>query len=171
MQQTTRTRTSIALEQKRREHRSRRPKRILLADYRYHTILSHDKPFSEEADIKINRTRTRNRLPRRLSPAIWHSHHPHSPKIVHDTIMMRAVQCHAFSALETTTTTSLRPRPQPSRLRDVLSLTRLPRPLRTAHSDEVLIRTSYVGVQYPDALQAQGLFKSARPCPTYPAWT
>jgi NADPH2:quinone reductase len=80
--------------------------------------------------------------------------------------MMRAVQCHAFSALETTTTASLRP--QPLRLRDVLSLTRLPRARRTAHSDEVLIRTAYVGVQYPDALQAQGLYQVRPPLPYIP---
>jgi NADPH2:quinone reductase len=92
--------------------------------------------------------------------------------------MIRAVQCHEFAALEEIPSTDtgtntkkpprFRPRKVPARLSSVLSLDRIPRPHLSSPSD-VLIQTKYVGVQYPDALQAQGLYQVRPPLPYVPA--
>jgi NADPH2:quinone reductase len=95
---------------------------------------------------------------------------------------MRAVRCHRFAAFyETTTTTNnetgnkeqqqqrqYRPLKTPLPLRQVLSLDEnLPAPTITS-PDQVLIQTHYVGIQYPDALQAQGLYQVRPPLPYIP---
>ena len=110
---------------------------------------------------------------------------------------MRAVRCHEFSAVEAVPVreaTSLssrperqqrdvrgrqqrskqkvnyRPRASPKRLRDVLKLDNIPIPrLRPQQErDHVLIRVYYAGIQYPDALQAQGLYQIRPPLPYIP---
>jgi NADPH:quinone reductase len=104
---------------------------------------------------------------------------------------MQAVQCLEFSAVErvqggevkekdgaaATTVTprkkyrrdTFRPRSQPLKLRQVLKLTTLPLPqpsdLAPTH---VLIEVHYAGVQYPDALQAMGLYQVKPPLPYIP---
>jgi len=69
---------------------------------------------------------------------------------------MLAVQCHDFAAFtKEQGKRQLRKQFQP--LRSVLSLDTIPRP--TLSKSHVLIQTHYAGVQYPDALQAQGLYQ------------
>ena len=71
---------------------------------------------------------------------------------------MRAVRCHRFAALDK----SGKPISKPSPIRDVLSLEKIPSPTITAadaDKNKVLISTHYAGVQYPDFLQAQGLYQ------------
>uniref|UniRef100_A0A7S4VFA3 Enoyl reductase (ER) domain-containing protein n=1 Tax=Ditylum brightwellii TaxID=49249 RepID=A0A7S4VFA3_9STRA len=92
--------------------------------------------------------------------------------------MIRAIQCHQFSAIapkDNNNNTSniknkrplFQPRKQPLSLRQVLSLDYIPRPTLQS-PDDVLIKTKYVGVQYPDALQAQGLYQVRPPLPYVP---
>lgn len=99
--------------------------------------------------------------------------------------MIRAVQCHEFAAVEavprssTSTTTStgsshhqkpplsFRPRPQPLPVSQVLSLDRIPRPSLPSDND-VLVEVHYAGIQYPDYLQAQGLYQVRPPLPYTP---
>lgn len=66
---------------------------------------------------------------------------------------MRAVRCHRFAA----GSGSKRISP----IRDVLRLEDLPLPTLHAENDKnkVLISTHYAGIQYPDFLQAQGLYQ------------
>ncbi len=71
--------------------------------------------------------------------------------------MIRAVQCHNFSS-ETSSQT----------LRDVLTLDSIAGPHLTL-PDQVLIETYYVGIQYPDALQAQGRYQVRPSLPYIPA--
>ena len=94
--------------------------------------------------------------------------------------MIRAVQCHEFAALEreddkikqSATTrpapATFRPRKDKKKLRDCLSLETIPRP-KLNRPDQVLIQTHYAGVQYPDALQAQGMYQVRPPLPYIPA--
>jgi NADPH:quinone reductase-like Zn-dependent oxidoreductase len=112
----------------------------------------------------------------------------------HHIITMQAVQCLEFSAVErlpeeetkekngttattttTTTTTnsrnrvSFRPRSKPLKLRQVLKLTTLPFPQPSSlPPTHVLIEVHYAGVQYPDALQAMGLYQVKPPLPYIP---
>jgi NADPH2:quinone reductase len=72
--------------------------------------------------------------------------------------MIGAVQCHQFASLGKA----------PARLSSVLSLDRIPRPVLSS-SNGVLIQVKYAGVQYPDALQAQGLYQIRPPLPYIPA--
>lgn len=94
---------------------------------------------------------------------------------------MRAVRCHRFADVEPTPKTakqqqqrsnnrrpSFRPRkPGPLRLRDCLSLERLSLPTVVVPNNNnnnnkettIVIRTEYAGIQYPDALQARGLYQ------------
>ena len=64
---------------------------------------------------------------------------------------MRAVRCHRFAA----TSKHISP------IREVLRLEDLPLPTLHAENDKnkVLISTHYAGIQYPDFLQAQGLYQ------------
>jgi len=92
--------------------------------------------------------------------------------------MIRAIHCNEFAALEPTkegtkegtkeVKASFRPRKQPKRLVDVLSLAYIPRP-RLDKPDHVLIEVHFAGIQYPDALQAQGLYQIRPPLPYIPA--
>ena len=69
---------------------------------------------------------------------------------------MRAVRCHRFAALDK----SGKPILKPSPIRDVLSLEKIQSPTITAvDKNKVLISTHYAGIQYPDFLQAQGLYQ------------
>lgn len=99
-------------------------------------------------------------------------------------MMIRAVQCHEFSAIEQVPNSSssnnnkgskqpilFRPRKQPKRLADVLSLDYIPRPRLSNNNNKnhgVLIKVSYAGIQYPDALQAQGLYQIRPTLPYIP---
>ena len=98
---------------------------------------------------------------------------------------MRAVQCHEFSAVEDPSkeasseqhqqepnakspSRQFRPRSSPKRLRDVLTLDTVPIPrlddsANNNSKNTVLIRVYYAGIQYPDALQAQGLYQIRPP--------
>lgn len=81
---------------------------------------------------------------------------------------MKAVRCHQFAAIEETEH-GYRPRKHRLKLRQALSLDTIPQPGDSIQPNEVLIRTSYAGVQYPDALQAQGLYQIRPPLPYIPA--
>jgi NADPH2:quinone reductase len=76
--------------------------------------------------------------------------------------MMQAVRCHRFAG----TDEHAKPLAQPHRLAEVLSLDQVPKP--TCGADEVLIQVNYAGIQYPDALQAQGLYQSRPTLPYIP---
>ena len=71
--------------------------------------------------------------------------------------MMRAIRCHRFAALDSSGRI-LKDASAYSPLRSVLAVEHVPRPLIERPND-VLIATHYAGVQYPDALQAQGLYQ------------
>ncbi|MDE0830492.1 MAG: alcohol dehydrogenase catalytic domain-containing protein, partial [Vicinamibacterales bacterium] len=75
---------------------------------------------------------------------------------------MKAVRCHRYAGLDA----DGRPVPTPGPLRDVLSLDEIPQP--ECSDGQVLIRTHYAGVQYPDALQAQGLYQHKPSLPYVP---
>jgi NADPH2:quinone reductase len=75
---------------------------------------------------------------------------------------MKAVRCHRYAGLDA----DGRPVPTPGPLRDVLSLDEIPQP--ECSDGQVLIRTHYAGVQYPDALQAQGLYQQKPSLPYVP---
>jgi len=75
---------------------------------------------------------------------------------------IKAIRCHRFSGLDE----DGKPVETPGPLRDVLSLDEVPAPECTAGS--VLVSADYVGVQYPDALQAQGLYQVRPPLPYVP---
>lgn len=75
---------------------------------------------------------------------------------------MKAVRCHRYAGLDA----DGRPVPTPGPLRDVLSLDEIPQPECAA--GQVLVRTHYAGVQYPDALQAQGLYQHKPSLPYVP---
>ncbi len=75
---------------------------------------------------------------------------------------MRAVRCHRYSGLDA----AGKPVPAPDPLRDVLSLDEIPAP--ACETGHVLLRTEFAGVQYPDALQAQGLYQHKPGLPYVP---
>ena len=83
---------------------------------------------------------------------------------------IRAVRCHRFASVEQQSTEanqrqkrpSFRPRkPKPLRLRECLSLDEVEYPSlpKRAKGTWVVIQTEYAGIQYPDALQARGLYQ------------
>lgn len=76
--------------------------------------------------------------------------------------VIRAVRCHRFAGLDDRG----RPLPAPAPLRDVLALDEIPRPVN--EPGHVLVRARYAGVQYPDALQAQGLYQHKPELPYVP---
>ena len=75
---------------------------------------------------------------------------------------IRAVRCHQYAGLDE----NGRQLPTPHPLRDVLSLDEVPAPECEAGS--ILVSAQYAGVQYPDALQAQGLYQERPPLPYVP---
>ena len=66
---------------------------------------------------------------------------------------MKAVRCHRYAALDA----AGKALPTPVPLKEVLSLDEIPRP--ECGEGDVLIEVHYASVQYPDALQAQGLYQ------------
>ena len=76
--------------------------------------------------------------------------------------LMKAVRCHRFAGLDE----EGRPLAVSRPLREVLSLDEIPRPL--CADGQVLVSTHYAGVQYPDALQAQGLYQEKPSLPYVP---
>ena len=79
---------------------------------------------------------------------------------MHDVI--RAVRCHRYAGLDD----GGKPIPAPVPLREVLTLDEIPRPAN--EPGHVLVRAHYAGVQYPDALQAQGLYQHKPGLPYVP---
>lgn len=77
--------------------------------------------------------------------------------------MMKAVRCHRFAALASDGKIMKKFEP----LRSVLKMDTVPIPT-LKDNDSVLIATSYAGIQYPDALQAQGLYQVRPPLPYIP---
>ena len=75
---------------------------------------------------------------------------------------MKAVRCHRYVGLDD----QGRPLAPPAPLREALSLDEIPPP--ACEPGQVLVRTRYAGVQYPDALQAQGLYQQRPPLPYVP---
>ena len=75
---------------------------------------------------------------------------------------IKAVRCHRYAGLDD----AGRPVPKPDPLRDVLSLDEIPAPVR--EPGHVVVRTHCAGVQYPDALQAQGLYQHKPDLPYVP---
>ncbi len=78
------------------------------------------------------------------------------------TEMMKAVRCHRFAALDE----NGKPVATPDPLASVLSMDEVPRP--ECGDGQVLIQVNYAGIQYPDALQAQGLYQEKPPLPYIP---
>ncbi|MBT6272905.1 MAG: NADPH:quinone oxidoreductase family protein [Chromatiales bacterium] len=76
--------------------------------------------------------------------------------------VVKALRCHRFSGLDG----SGKPAAKAGALRDVLSIDEMPMP--QAGNGEILIQTHYAGVQYPDALQAQGLYQMRPSLPYVP---
>ncbi len=76
--------------------------------------------------------------------------------------LIRAIRCHRFAGLGE----DGKPLPTPGPLRDVLSLDEVAAPER--EEGHVLVSVHYAGVQYPDALQAQGLYQERPPLPYVP---
>ena len=66
---------------------------------------------------------------------------------------IKAVRCHRYAGLND----AGKPVGTPDPLGDVLSLDEIAPP--ECEEGQVLVRTHYAGVQYPDALQAQGLYQ------------
>lgn len=76
--------------------------------------------------------------------------------------LIRAVRCHRYSGLDE----SGKPVPAPDPLNDVLTLDEIPAP--ECGAGKVLVSGNYAGVQYPDALQAQGLYQEKPHLPYVP---
>ena len=76
--------------------------------------------------------------------------------------LIKAVQCKRFSGLDD----QGKPMATPGPLREVLCVGEVPFP--ECEPGCVLIATNYAGVQYPDALQAQGLYQERPPLPYVP---
>ena len=76
--------------------------------------------------------------------------------------LIKEVSCHRYAALGE----NGKPVPTPDPLRDVLSIDEVPAPECTEGT--ILISANYAGVQYPDALQAQGLYQSKPALPYVP---
>jgi len=70
------------------------------------------------------------------------------------TQTIKVIRCHRYAAFDD----EGKKLPQPIPLREVLSLDEIPRP--ECGDGQVLIEANYSGIQYPDALQAQGLYQS-----------
>jgi NADPH:quinone reductase-like Zn-dependent oxidoreductase len=83
--------------------------------------------------------------------------------------MMKAIRCHQFAAFQQNSHNGKRQLlSQFKPLRSVLTLdANIPKPQITS-PNQVLIETHYAGVQYPDALQAQGLYQIQPPLPYIP---
>ena len=75
---------------------------------------------------------------------------------------MKAVRCHRYAGLDE----AGKPVPRPDPLRDVLSLDEIPAPV--CEPGHVVVRTHFAGIQYPDALQAQGLYQHKPDLPYVP---
>ncbi|HIF32455.1 MAG TPA: NADPH:quinone oxidoreductase family protein [Planctomycetes bacterium] len=75
---------------------------------------------------------------------------------------IQAVRCHRYAGLDE----NGKPLTEPEPLRNVLSLDEIPTP--ECGPESVLVTVNYVGVQYPDALQAQGLYQEKPPLPFVP---
>ena len=75
---------------------------------------------------------------------------------------IRAVRCHRYAGLDD----NGRLLPTPDPLRGVLSLDEVPAP--ECEEGHILVSANYAGVQYPDALQAQGLYQDKPPLPYVP---
>jgi NADPH2:quinone reductase len=76
--------------------------------------------------------------------------------------LIKAVRCHRFAAFNSAGETL----PKPDPLREVLSLDEVSQP--ECDEGDVLIEVNYAGVQYPDALQAQGLYQFKPELPYIP---
>ena len=76
--------------------------------------------------------------------------------------LMKAVRCHRYAGLDRTG----KPVTAPDPLRDVLSLDEVSVP--DCREGQVRVQTHYAGVQYPDALQAQGLYQHKPDLPYIP---
>ena len=76
--------------------------------------------------------------------------------------LIKAVRCHRYAGLDEAGT----PVPTPDPLRNVLALDEIPRP--ECEEGHVLVLTNYAGIQYPDALQAQGLYQHKPSLPYVP---
>lgn len=83
---------------------------------------------------------------------------------------IRAVRCHEFAAIEQEVDheKSWKHRRQTKPLKEVLSLDTIPCP-RITKTNQVLVQVHYAGIQYPDALQARGLYQVRPPLPYIPA--
>lgn len=85
---------------------------------------------------------------------------------------MKAIRCNRFAALERDESGKFRLLKQWKSLRSVLSLDSsgsIPtQDDQVLPEDHVLIQTHYAGIQYPDALQAQGLYQVKPPLPYIP---
>ena len=78
------------------------------------------------------------------------------------TNTIKAVRCHRYAGLDA----DGKPVPTPDPLRDVLTLDDIPRPV--CQDQHVLVLTHYAGIQYPDALQALGLYQHKPELPYVP---
>ncbi len=76
--------------------------------------------------------------------------------------LIKAVRCHRYAGLDK----DGKPVSSPDPLKDVLALDEIPRP--ECEEGHVLVLTNYAGVQYPDALQAQGLYQMKPSLPYVP---
>ena len=72
---------------------------------------------------------------------------------------MRAVRCQKFAALVTGSDGNFVISKTPLPVRSVLSLDDVPQPSLSGRPNHVLIQTHYAGIQYPDTLQALGLYQ------------
>ena len=75
---------------------------------------------------------------------------------------IKAVRCHRYAGLNA----EGKPVGTPDPLSDVLSLDEISSP--ACAEGHVLVRTHYAGIQYPDALQAQGLYQHKPDLPYVP---
>ena len=75
---------------------------------------------------------------------------------------MKAVRCHRYAGLDS----AGKPIPTPGPLNEVLTLDEIPPP--ECEDGHVLVSPNYAGVQYPDALQAQGLYQQKPTLPYVP---
>ena len=82
--------------------------------------------------------------------------------------IIEAVRCHKFAAFEIGNDGKQKLRqPKPAPLSTVLSLDHIPYPPLQSENN-CLIETYYAGIQYPDALQAQGLYQLKPKLPYVP---
>ncbi|KAL3941041.1 MAG: hypothetical protein SGBAC_004547 [Bacillariaceae sp.] len=92
--------------------------------------------------------------------------------------MIQAVRCHDFASVEQLQSDDsqskrrrkFRPRKDTKQVGDILSLDAIPHPSLGGDRDDhsVLIKTCYAGIQYPDFLQAQGLYQVKPKLPYIP---